>query len=153
MALGHRSFWHGSSESEPRRAGYIRLRPEIPRSDYQAETGINQNIFRDYDPAVGKYVESDPIGLGAGVNTYAYGEGNPVAVSDKFGLDTAQCTRRLNWVPFRAGPFFHQYVCVGNAQTGYSCLGLGPTGGMFNSPGKLEKDAYSPERLPDRAPR
>jgi RHS repeat-associated protein len=32
----------------------------------------HQNYFRDYDPAVGRYVESDPIGLRAGTNTYSY---------------------------------------------------------------------------------
>jgi hypothetical protein len=78
-------------------------------------------------------VESDPIGLGSGVNTYAYGEDDPVMVPDRFGLDTAQCTRRLNNVPFRVGPLFHQYVCVGNAKTGYTCRGLGPSGNMFNA--------------------
>jgi RHS repeat-associated protein len=111
------------------------------------------NYERDYDPAIGRYVESDPIGLGSGVNTYAYAEDDPAEIPDRFGLDTAQCTRRLKYVPFRAGPLFHQYVCVGNAKNGYSCKGLGPSGGMFNSPGKLETDAYSPKActtvLPD----
>jgi len=115
-----------------------------PGQYFDSETGLNQNYFRDFDPAVGRYIESDPIGLGSGVNTYAYGEDNPGMVTDRFGLDTAECTRRLNNVPFRMGPFFHQYVCVGNAQTGYTCRGLGPTGDMFNSPGKLETDAYKP---------
>jgi RHS repeat-associated protein len=146
-------FGTTAANQNPAGLGSFVYNLRYPGQYYMAETGLNQNVRRDFDPQVGRYVESDPIGLGAGVNTYAYGEGNPVAVSDKFGLDTAECTRRLNWVPFRAGPFFHQYVCVGNAQTGYSCLGLGPTGNMFNSPGKLEKDAYSPSAcqtvLPD----
>jgi len=94
------------------------------------ESGLNYNYFRTYDPTMGRYVESDPIGLGSGVNTYAYGENNAVMVPDQFGLDTAMCTRRLNYVPFRVGPLFHQYVCVGNVQTGYTCRGLGPTGNM-----------------------
>ena len=37
-----------------------------------AETGLNYNYFRDYDRIVGRYLESDPVGLIAGVNTYAY---------------------------------------------------------------------------------
>jgi uncharacterized protein RhaS with RHS repeats len=44
------------------------------------------NYFRDYDPSVGRYVESDPIGLRAGTNTYAYVGGSPLAKADALGL-------------------------------------------------------------------
>jgi len=71
-------------------------------------------------------------------------EGNPISKSDPFGLDTYQCTRKLHNVPFRFGPLYHQYVCTGNAQSGYKCGGLGPTGSMFDSPGVIEKDNYKP---------
>ena len=46
----------------------------------------NYNYFRDYDPAIGRYVESDPIGLGGGLNTYAYVGGDPLAAFDRLGL-------------------------------------------------------------------
>ncbi|WP_171160579.1 RHS repeat domain-containing protein [Usitatibacter palustris] len=46
------------------------------------------NYFREYDPRVGRYVESDPIGLLAGPNTYAYVLGNPVGRVDPLGLNT-----------------------------------------------------------------
>src|SRR5216684_1904399 len=36
------------------------------------ETGLHQNNFRDYDQSVGRYVESDPIGLAGGLNPYPY---------------------------------------------------------------------------------
>ena len=49
-------------------------------------TGLHQNYFRDYDPAIGRYVESDPIGLGGGTNTYAYTSNRPVSLTDTFGL-------------------------------------------------------------------
>jgi len=39
-----------------------------PGQYYDFETGLSQNYFRDFDPAVGKYVESDPIGLAGGIN-------------------------------------------------------------------------------------
>jgi RHS repeat-associated protein len=44
------------------------------------------NYFRDYDPQVGRYVQSDPIGLLAGVNTYAYVASNPLYYADPYGL-------------------------------------------------------------------
>lgn len=45
---------------------------------YDKETGLHYNYYRDYDPASGRYVESDPIGLEGGINTYAYALNNPL---------------------------------------------------------------------------
>jgi RHS repeat-associated protein len=51
-----------------------------------AETQLNYNYFRDYDPGTGRYVQSDPIGVAGGINGYAYVGGDPVGLVDPRGL-------------------------------------------------------------------
>ncbi|MFZ2754506.1 MAG: RHS repeat-associated core domain-containing protein, partial [Lysobacteraceae bacterium] len=57
-----------------------------PGQQFDSATGLNYNYFRDYDPSVGRYVQSDPIGLESGTNTYGYVRGNPMARIDPDGL-------------------------------------------------------------------
>ena len=49
------------------------------------------NYFRDYDPGIGRYVQSDPIGLRGGLNTYRYGYDSPSIYVDPLGL-SSDCT-------------------------------------------------------------
>jgi RHS repeat-associated protein len=51
-----------------------------------AETGFYQNGARDYMPSWGRYLESDPIGLVGGLNTYRYADANPERFTDRSGL-------------------------------------------------------------------
>ncbi|PAU64877.1 hypothetical protein BZL41_08300, partial [Pseudomonas sp. PIC25] len=59
----------------------------FPGQLYDAHSALHYNYFRDYDPETGRYVESDPIGLNGGLNTYGYVEGNPIYYSDPSGLE------------------------------------------------------------------
>lgn len=45
------------------------------------------NYYRDFDPAVGRYVQSDPIGLRGGLNSYAYVANGPLTKTDPKGLE------------------------------------------------------------------
>lgn len=53
----------------------------------QAASWLVYNYYRTYDPATGRYLESDPIGLVAGLNTYAYVGNMPTTYVDPFGLE------------------------------------------------------------------
>jgi RHS repeat-associated protein len=87
-------FGEGAANENPQNltgaaltAGQFRYNLRFPGQVYDAETAKHYNYFRDYDPSLGRYLESDPIGLRAGVNTFGYVYGNPIVYFDPDGLE------------------------------------------------------------------
>lgn len=61
------------------------LNLRFPGQHFDAETGLHYNYYRDYNPVTGRYVQSDPIGLAGGLNSYGYVGGDPVRMIDPTG--------------------------------------------------------------------
>ena len=82
-------------DENPSSLGVFKYSLRFPGQQFDGILGLHYNYFRDYDPALGRYVQSDPIGLAGGTNTFAYADANPAEFSDPFGLDvTINITNR-----------------------------------------------------------
>ncbi|HFZ7947309.1 TPA: RHS repeat-associated core domain-containing protein, partial [Salmonella enterica subsp. enterica serovar Wangata] len=60
------------------------------------ETGLHYNLYRFYDPDIGKFISGDPISLKGGINLYAYAP-NPLSWIDPLGLKCWSSARRDYW--------------------------------------------------------
>ena len=78
-------FWDHDPFGTAAPTGTLTYSLRFPGQFYDPLTGLSYNGFRDYDSATGRYVESDPIGLAGGVNTYGYVGGNPAGEIDPTG--------------------------------------------------------------------
>jgi RHS repeat-associated protein len=120
----------------------VELNIRFPGQYYDKETELHYNWHRYYDPKVGRYITSDPLGLSAGINTYGYVEQNPIVNIDPKGLETFQCKRPLDSPPSQISKtqenlaFYHQYSCVILKNGVEICDGQTASGSLMYSPGK-----------------
>jgi len=71
-------------DSQP--LGSYALALRFPGQYHDAESGLSYNIHRDYDPRIGRYIQSDPAGLRSGVSTFSYVDNRPGLMVDRAGL-------------------------------------------------------------------
>jgi RHS repeat-associated protein len=87
-------FGNNPADENPSGLGVFDLPLRLPGQYFDKETNLHYNYFRDYDPSLGRYGESDPIGLRAGLNTYGYVHAEPLRYIDPIGLAVWVCSRR-----------------------------------------------------------
>jgi RHS repeat-associated protein len=88
-------FGEGAPDQDPASVGQFVYNLRFPGQHFDVESNLNYNYFRDYDPAVGRYVESDPIGLDGRINTYLYAEASPAINTDPTGESHTWLVSRL----------------------------------------------------------
>ncbi|NJD87716.1 MAG: RHS repeat-associated core domain-containing protein [Betaproteobacteria bacterium] len=79
-------FGESAPNESPEGLAAFTLNLRFPGQYFDRETGLHQNWYRNYGPAVGRYGEGDPIGLLGGSNVYIYVGGNPINYFDHSGL-------------------------------------------------------------------
>ena len=78
-------FGANAADENPAGQGTFKYGLRFPGQYYDAETATHYNYFRDYDPSIGRYIESDPIGLRGGLNNFGYVGSEPISNFDPKG--------------------------------------------------------------------
>ena len=130
--------WEGKAfgNTAPQSFG-VTINLRFPAQYFDAESGLHYNYFRDYDPGLGRYIESDPIGLFGGINVFSYANNRPIVAIDPYGLNpflgyqigTALGGQQTNvWAGLQvnaqfgiAGAFSGGGMQMTNTSTGESC--------------------------------
>jgi RHS repeat-associated protein len=136
-------FGANSPDQNPSGLGSFDFPGRYPGQYSDIETNLFYNYHRDYDPSLGTYKESDPIGLRAGLHTYAYGSGSPLLYVDPDGLKVRLICRAVSG-PFIGNVYDHCFVHVSCPSQGIdTTLSLFGTFPWFMSTG--HKKAATPE--------
>ena len=110
--------------------------PTIPPAEpvLDQETGLHYNFLRYYEPALGRFITQDPIGLMGGMNLYQFADNTQIWI-DPLGL-ARFCTRPLKALPkstdidpnFRGGldlGLFHEHIFYDDGSNiGYDSEGV-----------------------------
>jgi RHS repeat-associated protein len=133
-------FGDSPANENPSGAGAFDLPLRLPGQYYDAESGLHQNNFRDYDPSIGRYPESDPIGLRGGINTYTYAQSDVLWYIDPSGLSgysgspaipPAGAYGPTNTISITFGGGFQYYFWGASAESGFAIESRGRNACFF----------------------
>jgi RHS repeat-associated protein len=80
-------FGGNMANENPSGLGVFAFNLRFPGQYFDKETNLHYNYFRDYSPEIGRYIESDPIGLASrSLSGFPYVGSNPLGWNDPLGL-------------------------------------------------------------------
>ena len=124
-------YGNNAPNENPAGAGQFTCNLRLPGQYFDAELNTHYNYFRDYDPSIGRYIQSDPIGLRGGINTYLYANANPLSYTDPLGLNPGVGCLAGAW----AGPL----GCGVGAGIGTAIMGGVALAAILSTPGYTTK--------------
>ena len=144
-------FGNNVPNQNPNGAGQFVFPLRFAGQYYDSETNLAYNYFRDYDPSIGRYVQSDPIGLGGSINTYGYVGGNPLRWVDPLGQDAILETP-MGPLPIITPTQSTPNRGAGSSSTGNTDIEAGLPGGNASQSSSASNKNYSEQPSPNFPP-
>jgi RHS repeat-associated protein len=148
-------FGNSPANENPSGLGVFAINYRFPGQYLDRASNTHYNYFRDYSPPEGRYIQSDPIGLAGGINTYAYVGGNPVNSNDPLGLLEWKCKYHSRSLIEIVGAAMTTYACtspcLNRMRATIEVVLLGPGAGV-GIPKLAIGESYGEIRFEDNLP-